>query len=127
MTLSTKISDRVLFNGKVGVPIGGVNETVFAGDAEIELLLNEDGTLSAKFFNRENNIRNFGEEIGYTQGMGLSYNVEFDTFRELLRIIFSGKNRNKNTSQDKNQEGSDKNPPLPSYIKMKEDTDETEN
>lgn len=127
LTLSTKISDRVLFNGKVGVPIGGVNETVFAGDAEIELLLNEDGTLSAKFFNRENNIRNFGEEIGYTQGMGLSYNVEFDTFRELLRIIFSGKNRNKNTSQDKNQEGSDKNPPLPSYIKMKEDTDETEN
>ncbi|MEO7282794.1 translocation/assembly module TamB domain-containing protein, partial [Gelidibacter sp.] len=72
LTLSTKISDRVLFNGKVGVPIGGVNETVFAGDAEIELLLNEDGTLSAKFFNRENNIRNFGEEIGYTQGVGLT-------------------------------------------------------
>jgi hypothetical protein len=92
LTLSTKISDRVLINGKVGVPIGGVNQTVIAGDAEIELLLNDDGTLSAKFFNRENNIRNFGEEIGYTQGLGLSYNVEFDTFKELLQIIFSGKN-----------------------------------
>lgn len=98
LTLSTKISDRVLFNGKVGVPIGGVNETIIAGDAEIELLLNEDGTLSAKFFNRENNIRNFGEEIGYTQGVGLSYNVEFDTFRELLRIIFSGRNRKNSTA-----------------------------
>ncbi|MEO8773441.1 MAG: translocation/assembly module TamB domain-containing protein [Gelidibacter sp.] len=127
LTLSTKISDRVLFNGKVGVPIGGVNETVFAGDAEIELLLNEDGTLSAKFFNRENNIRNFGEEIGYTQGIGLSYNVEFDTFRELLRIIFSGKNKNKGTSEDKKKGTSDKDSPLSGYIKMKDDKDDEEN
>lgn len=126
LTLSTKISDRVLFNGKVGVPIGGVNETVFAGDAEIELLLNEDGTLSAKFFNRENNIRNFGEEIGYTQGIGLSYNVEFDKFRELLRIIFSGKNRNKKPSKDKKQEPLNQSAPLSNYIKIKEKRDENE-
>ncbi len=104
LTLSTKISDRVLFNGKVGVPVGGVNQTVIAGDAEIELLLNDDGTLSAKFFNRENNIRNFGEEIGYTQGLGLSYNVEFDTFKELLQIIFSGENRKEKKAQNKREE-----------------------
>ena len=123
LTLSTKISDRVLFNGKVGVPIGGVNETVIAGDAEIELLLNEDGTLSAKFFNRENTIRNFGEEIGYTQGVGLSYNVEFDRFRELLRIIFSGKNR-KSTSNDQSNNVSNKDNPLPVYIQMREEEEE---
>ncbi|WP_323028002.1 translocation/assembly module TamB domain-containing protein [Gelidibacter japonicus] len=127
LTLSTKISDRVLFNGKVGVPIGGVNETVIAGDAEIELLLNEDGTLSAKFFNRENNIRNFGEEIGYTQGVGLSYNVEFDTFRELLRIIFSGKNRkDKKTVETKNVGIREENP-LPEYLKMKKKKSKEEN
>lgn len=127
LTLSTKISDRVLFNGKVGVPIGGVNETVIAGDAEIELLLNEDGTLSAKFFNRENNIRNFGEEIGYTQGVGLSYNVEFDTFRELLRIIFSGKNRkDKKTVETKNVGIREENP-LPEYVKMKKKKSKEEN
>ena len=127
LTLSTKISDRVLFNGKVGVPIGGVNETVIAGDAEIELLLNEDGTLSAKFFNRENNIRNFGEEIGYTQGVGLSYNVEFDTFRELLRIIFSGKNRkDKKTVETKNVGIREENP-LPEYMKMKKKKSKEEN
>lgn len=128
LTLSTKISDRVLFNGKVGVPIGGVNETVIAGDAEIELLLNEDGTLSAKFFNRENNIRNFGEEIGYTQGVGLSYNVEFDTFRELLRIIFWGKNRKKEVPavENKNVETREENL-LPDYVKMKKNEGETEN
>ncbi|WP_233530717.1 translocation/assembly module TamB domain-containing protein [Gelidibacter salicanalis] len=127
LTLSTKISDRVLFNGKVGVPIGGVNETVIAGDAEIELLLNEDGTLSAKFFNRENNIRNFGEEIGYTQGVGLSYNVEFDTFRELLRIIFEGKNRKKEAVVDEKKIVAREDEPLSEFIKMKAQKDEEEN
>lgn len=91
VTLSTKLSDRVLINGKVGVPIGGVSETVIAGDVQIDFLLNEEGTLTAKMFNRENSIRNFGEEIGYTQGLGLAYNVDFDNFKELLHKIFKGK------------------------------------
>ncbi len=121
LTLRTKISDRVLFNGKVGVPIGGVNQTVIAGDAEIELLLNDDGTLSAKFFNRENNIRNFGEEIGYTQGVGLSYNVEFDTFKELLQIIFSGKNKQEKEAQKQEEAAAKKEEEqmTPDYITVK--------
>ena len=94
--ISTRLSERILINGKVGVPIGGVNETVVAGDFEIEVLLNEDGNFSLKFFNRENNIRNFGDQIGYTQGMGISYNVEFDNFKELLDKIFKGKIKAKN-------------------------------
>jgi len=36
----------------VGVPVGGVTETVVAGDVEVQILLNEEGTLSAKIFNR---------------------------------------------------------------------------
>jgi len=123
LTLSTKISDRVLFNGKVGVPIGGVSQTVIAGDAEIQVLLNEDGSLSAKFFNRENSIRNFGEEIGYTQGIGLSYNVEFDTFKEFLQIILSGKNKKDNNSQKSQNIKKDENGLLPDYIKIKPKTD----
>jgi len=87
LTLSTQISDRVIINGQVGVPIGGVTESVIIGDLEIEFLLNEDGTLRAKVFNRENNIQFIGEEIGFTQGVGLSYKVDFDTFKELIRKI----------------------------------------
>jgi hypothetical protein len=94
--ISTKLSDRILINGKVGVPIGGVNETAIAGDFEIQVLLNEDGNFSLKFFNRENNIRNFGDQIGYTQGMGISYNVEFNNFKELLNKIFKGNKKPKN-------------------------------
>jgi len=87
LTLSTQIADRVIINGQVGVPIGGVTESVIIGDLEIEFLLNEEGTLRAKVFNRENNIQFIGEEIGFTQGVGLSYNVDFDTFKELIRKI----------------------------------------
>ncbi|WP_299274565.1 translocation/assembly module TamB [uncultured Psychroserpens sp.] len=122
LTLSTKISDRILINGKVGVPIGGVDQTVIAGDVRIDILLNEDGTLKASFFNRENSIRNFGEEIGYTQGAGITYNVEFDTFKELLEIIFSGKNK-----KEKKKEGEKKDEDLekltPDFINIKSKKD----
>jgi autotransporter translocation and assembly factor TamB len=130
LTLSTKISDRILFNGKVGVPIGGVNETVIAGDVEIQLLLNDDGSLSAKFFNRENSIRNFGEEIGYTQGAGLSYNVEFDTFKELLQIIFSGKKKKEEEEAKRKKEEAtkeDDESPLEDYIKINPKKDKNQN
>lgn len=91
VTLSTQISERVLINGQVGVPVGGVTETVIVGNIEIEFLLNEDGNLRAKIFNRENNIQYFGEELGFTQGVGLSYQVDFNTFKELIRKITEGK------------------------------------
>ena len=90
------------------------------GDVQIDWLLNEDGTLRAKVFNRENIIRNFGEEIGYTQGVGLSYSVEFDTFKELIDIIFSGKNRK--DKKDENlveDESTDEDDLMPEYITMK--------
>lgn len=88
VTLSTQISDRVLLNGRVGVPVGGVSETVVAGDVEVQVLLNEEGTLSAKIFNRENEIQQFlADRQGYTQGIGLSYQVDFDSFKALLRKI----------------------------------------
>ncbi|WP_296348309.1 translocation/assembly module TamB domain-containing protein [Winogradskyella sp.] len=120
VTLQTKISDRVLVNGKVGVPFGAAQQTIFTGDVQIDFLLNEEGTLRAKVFNRENTIRNFGEEIGYTQGLGLSYSVEFDTFKELIQIIFSGKNRkDKLQEETPKEEEENKEKMLPDYMTMK--------
>ncbi len=91
VTLSTQITNRVLINGKVGVPTGGISESVIVGDVEIDFLLNEDGTLRAKVFNRQTDIQFIGETEGYTQGVGLSYAVDFNTFKELLRKVFKGK------------------------------------
>jgi len=115
VTLSTKISDNVLVNGKVGVPVGGVSQSTVAGDFEVEVLLNEDRTLSLKFFNRENSIQNFGEQIGYTQGLGLSYNIEFDNLRELFNELFSQKDEI--IKEEFNN--SSKDDQLPSYIEFK--------
>lgn len=117
VTLQTQISDRVLINGKVGVPVGGATETVIAGDVEISFLLNEEGTLTANVFNRENSIQNFGDRIGYTQGLGLSYNVDFDTFKELLQKLFKKAKEEKEITEEKQEEtptGA-----LPEYVTIK--------
>ncbi|MGB1448322.1 MAG: translocation/assembly module TamB domain-containing protein [Flavobacteriaceae bacterium] len=89
LTLSTQISDRILINGKIGVPIDGVEQSVIVGDVQIDFILNESGSLKAKVFNRENDFRYLGDEFGYTQGMGMSYQVDFNTFQELLQKITS--------------------------------------
>ncbi len=92
VNVSTRLGDRVLINGRFGVPVGGVSETVVAGDVEVQVLLNEDGTLRAKIFNKENEIQQFlTERQGYTQGVGLSYEVDFNTFKELIRKVFKKK------------------------------------
>ena len=90
-TLSTQITNRVLINGKVGVPTGGLSESIIVGDVEVDFLLNEEGTLRAKVFNRQSDIQFIGETEGYTQGAGISYSVDFSSFKELMRKIFSGK------------------------------------
>jgi hypothetical protein len=117
LTLQTQISDRVLINGKVGVPVGGETQTVVAGDVQIEFLLNEEGTLRAKVFNRENSIRNFGEEIGYTQGVGISYNVDFDTFKELLQRLFTNSKKRSKTSVKETNAQSEAS--LPDFVSVK--------
>ena len=114
VTMSTKISDNILINGKVGVPVGGVSETTVAGDFEVEVLLNQDRTLSLKFFNRENSIQNFSEQIGYTQGVGLSYNIEFDNLKELLEALFK-----KQTKKIKSTTDADSNSETPNFMNFK--------
>jgi len=117
-TVSTQITDRIMLNGKVGIPVGGVSKTVVAGDVQVEFLLNEKGTLRAKIFNRENDFQALGatNEIGYTQGVGLSYKVDFDTFSELLDEIF---NRKKKEEEPEEEEDIDTN----DFIKVKSKED----
>lgn len=88
-TLSTKISDRILLNGKIGVPVGGVEQTLVVGNIQIDFILNQEGTLRAKVFNKENEFRYIGDELGYTQGVGLSYEVDFNTFKELVQKVIN--------------------------------------
>ncbi|WP_340077533.1 translocation/assembly module TamB domain-containing protein [Leptobacterium sp. I13] len=105
VTVSTQVSDRILINGKIGVPVGGVTESVVAGDVEVQILLNEDGSLSAKIFNKQNEIQQFlSDRQGYTQGIGLSYQVDFDTFRELFRKLFKKSEKKKEQEETPKRE-----------------------
>jgi len=87
VSVSSQLSENVLINGKVGVPVGANVQTSVVGEAKMEVLLNEEGTLRANFFTKPNDIEYSLDEQGYTQGLGLSYQVNFDTFKELREKI----------------------------------------
>ncbi|WP_445715678.1 translocation/assembly module TamB domain-containing protein [Flavobacterium sp.] len=103
VTMNTRINDRISINGKVGVPVGGVTETVIVGNLEVLVQINEDGTLNAHVFNRENDINYVGEGIGYTQGLGITYNVEFNTFKEMMKKIFGSNKKNVDSSKSQDE------------------------
>ena len=94
LTLTTQISDKILINGKIGVPVDGLEETSIVGDVQIDFILNEEGSLKGKVFNKENEFNYIGDEAGYTQGIGISYDVNFNNFKSLLKKISVKKNKN---------------------------------
>ena len=71
---------------------------MIVGDLQIDFILNEEGSLKAKVFNKENEFRYIGDELGYTQGLGLSYRVDFETFKDLIFKIVNGSNSDGITS-----------------------------
>ena len=99
ISVDTQINDRILINGKIGVPIGSKTQNNVIGEIKVEFLLNEEGSLRSTVFNRQNEIQYLDEEDGYTQGVGLSYQVDFDNFNELLEKL---KLKNKKSSKNEN-------------------------
>lgn len=100
ISLSTQINEDITINGRLGVPVGGTEESVVVGNVEMRLRLNEDRTLEMRVFNRENDINYFGEGIGYTQGIGLSWQVDFNTFKEFLNKVFVTETRRKKQNKE---------------------------
>ena len=116
LTITTQISDRISINGKFGVPIGGVNESAIVGDVEVQYRVNQDGTLNLHVFNKENDVNYIAQgTTGYTQGIGLTYEVDFTTFKQLLQRIF--KNQKIELAKDPNKVIQDSQL-LPDYIKI---------
>ena len=86
--ISTQITERILINGKVAVPVGGANESAVAGDIQVQWLVNDDGSLRMNFFNRQADLQFIGENQIFEQGAGASYSVDFATFKELVAQLF---------------------------------------
>ncbi len=86
--VSGRIADRVIVSGKVGVPVGSQTNSNVIGEVEVEIPLNESETLRAKVYNRQNEIQfDVIDGEGYTQGVGISYQFDFDNGKEFLDKI----------------------------------------
>ena len=95
LALSTQLlNDRVTISANGNMDLGGTKNTTsdskknnIAGDFNVEVKLNKQGTLKMKAYSHtdEKLLYNNTETI---QGVGVSYQESFDTFRELLRKYF---------------------------------------
>lgn len=85
--INTKISERIFFDGRVGVPVDDVGDNKVAGNFQIQVLLNDEGNFKWNIFSREAKIQFIGEEQSFEHGTGLSYSVEFNNFRELMQRL----------------------------------------
>ncbi|TXD46678.1 translocation/assembly module TamB [Polaribacter sp. IC073] len=99
LSVSTQVSERVIINGKVGVPIGTQTQSSVVGEVKVEVLLNKEGNFRGVIFNRQNEIQYTIEDQGYTQGIGLSYQVNFNTLSGLLRRLGLKKKRGLKASE----------------------------
>lgn len=86
LALSTQIwNDRITINTNLGVSNGNQTESsMLIGDFDIEAKLNNSGKLRAKGFNHTNtNI--IKDTSPYTQGIGVFYREEFDSWGQLFQ------------------------------------------
>lgn len=121
VSFSSTIADRVIINGKVGVPVGSNTQNNIVGEVEVELPINEEGTLTAKAYTRQNDIEYDVSDVeGYTSGVGLSWRVDFDNSREFLDKIF--KNRDKKQENQKTRDSLSTKKKLINYTAKKKDS-----
>jgi hypothetical protein len=99
LSVSTQVNERVIINGKVGVPVGTQTQSSVIGEVKVEILLNKTGNFRGVIFNRQNEIQYTAEDQGYTQGIGLSYQVNFNALSSLLKKL--GIHKNKNSKKHK--------------------------
>ena len=88
VALSTKLfNDRVSIDGNVGVATSKSTSTANGNgsilDLTVEVKITDDGKLRIRGFNRSNDA-NIIRPYPYTQGVGISYQTSFDTWRELF-------------------------------------------
>lgn len=105
LALSTQLfDDRVTIETNVGV--GGQNtytsdrSNALVGDFKVEYKISKDGRVRAKAFNESNDYDLLdANNAQYTQGVGVFYTEEFDTFKGLLKKIF-GRRTNRIRERD---------------------------
>jgi hypothetical protein len=85
LALSTQVfNNRVTINGNVGYGKYQTNTSKMVGDFDLDVKLNNTGTIRARAYTRSNDDLIY-ETSPTTQGIGLSFKEEFNNFKDLLR------------------------------------------
>ena len=101
LALSTSLfKDRITLEGNVGVAGNNSSSTQntsnIVGDFSVDFKANKDGKVRFKAFNRSNNnalLNNLNSQ--YTQGIGVFYREEFNTFSEIKKRWKEKRRKNK--------------------------------
>ena len=97
VALSTQLlDDRVTINGNIGNDATSTNASRIVGDVEINVKLDKKGKVQLKAYTRSNDNIIY-DTSPYTQGVGVSYREEFETWNELWKRytqLFSRKKKN---------------------------------
>ena len=85
LAMSTQVfNDRVSINGHVDVGGRQTNTSNIVGDFDVDIKLNRSGKLRLKAFTRANDDLVRLDLSPYTQGVGLFYREDFNSFDELV-------------------------------------------
>ncbi|MDO4461062.1 MAG: translocation/assembly module TamB domain-containing protein [Bacteroidia bacterium] len=108
VALQTGVLDnKIILSGNIGygrdVSSESNNEGSFIGDFDVEVKLNKSETLRAKAYTHSNNDVIY-ETSPTTQGIGISYQESFDTFRELLKKYFGWMRRKRSAEEEADTE-----------------------
>ncbi|TRX63003.1 translocation/assembly module TamB domain-containing protein [Carboxylicivirga sp. M1479] len=105
VALSTQMfNNRVLVNGNVGYGKDQTRPSNLIGDFDVEVKLNTKGNIRAKAYTHTNNDLIYSTNTSpTTQGVGVSFNEEFDSLEELMHkywMKISGKKNEKPNKTD---------------------------
>lgn len=82
---SRLLNNRLLLNGNFGYRDKSLNSNQFIGDFDLEYLLNRAGTIRLKAYNRYNDQNYYLRTATTTQGVGVVFKRDFDSFLSFLR------------------------------------------
>jgi hypothetical protein len=101
VALSTQIfNDRVIIDSNFGMTDNSGTSTTqnssnIVGDITVQYKITEDGKIRVKAFNVSNQYSLENPNSDYTQGVGLSYREDFDTWGEFFGKLFGRFNKEK--------------------------------
>ncbi len=91
---SSLLNNRLLLNGTLGYRDNTLNTNQFIGDFDVEYLLNRQGSIRLKAYNRYNDRNYYLKTALTTQGVGVEFKREFDDLFSFLKALRRKKKKN---------------------------------